>query len=249
MNAMLQRRARQAVKLVKLLRRAEWRRALRFGVGASIEHEAVMARLRPATVVDVGANVGQFSALIAALHPEARLVAFEPMPDAAATWRRVFDGRSNAVLHTVAIGTTKGEATLHVSARADSSSLLPIGEGQRTVFPGTEEAGTMRIEVAPLDAFLSAAEISRPALLKIDVQGYELEVLRGAESLLRCFDYVYVEASFMTLYEGQPLFDEVAAFLAARGFREEGRYNLSVDAEGRPVQADFLFARDGAAAG
>lgn len=243
MKTMVRRRCRQAAKALKLMRRAEWRRGLRFGVGASVEHEPVMARLSPATVVDVGANVGQFSLLISALHPNARLIAFEPMPDAAATWRRLFDGSGRAEVHTVAIGAKAETATLHVSARADSSSLLPIGEGQTTVFPGTEEAGTLAIAVAPLDAFVSAADIQRPALLKIDVQGYELEVLRGAESLLPCFDHVYVEASFMTLYEGQPLFDEVAAFLTARGFREAGRYNLSLDDAGKPVQADFLFAR------
>lgn len=243
MNAMLLRRFRQAGKLLKLLRRAEWRRALRFGVGAAVEHEPVMAGLSPATVVDVGAHVGQFSLLISALHPGARIVAFEPMPEAAATWRRLFDGNGHAVLHTVAIGARTGSATLHVSARTDSSSLLPIGDGQRSAFPGTGEAGTMQVEVTPLGAFLSAGDIVRPALLKIDVQGYELEVLRGAESLLDRFDHVYVEASFVPLYDGQPLFDEIEAFLAARGFREQGRYNLSLDGDGRPVQADFLFAR------
>jgi FkbM family methyltransferase len=213
------------------------------GVGASVEHEAVIAALDPATVVDVGANVGQFSLMVRALCPAARIHAFEPMPDAAATFRALFAHDPKVTLHQLAVAAASGEATLHVSARADSSSLLPIGEEQLRVFPGTEEVSAMRIPTAPLDAVLTADDIAPPALMKIDVQGYELEVLRGSESLLGRFDHIYVEASFVPLYEGQPLYDEVAAFLAGHGFQEKSRHNMGFDAEGAPVQADFLFAR------
>ena len=243
MTGILERRCRQAAKLMRLLARPPYWRGLRLGVAAGVEHTPVMKSLAPATVVDIGANVGQFSLLMTALHPAARIVAFEPMPDAADTYRRLFAGNANVTLHQLAIAASAGEAELHVSARADSSSLLPIGEGQRTIFPGTDEAGTMQIATAPLDAVLPVADIARPALMKIDVQGYELEVLRGAAPLLDRFDHIYVEASFVPLYDGQPLQDEVAAFLGAHGFVEQGRYNMSLDADGKPVQADFLFAR------
>jgi FkbM family methyltransferase len=246
MTGEIARRARQALKLLRLLARPGYWRGLRFGVGATIEHAPVIRALRPANVVDVGANVGQFSLLAATLCPNARIIAFEPMPDAAATYRKLFAGNARVTLHQLAIAADSGEATLHVSARADSSSLLPIGEGQTTVFPGTEEVGAMQIETAPLDAVLKPEDIVSPALMKIDLQGYELEVLRGSAALLPRFDHIYVEASFVPLYEGQPLYDEVASFLKEHGFHEAERHNLTVDAKGAPVQADFLFARSGA---
>jgi hypothetical protein len=131
---------------------------------------------------------------------------------------------------------------MHISGRDDSSSLLPIGERQAATFPGTEEVGTATIEVAPLDCFISATEIEPRALLKLDVQGYELQALQGCESLLDRFAYVYAECSFVELYAGQALAHEVVAWLEARGFRLSGTHNMTYDASGREVQADFLFA-------
>jgi hypothetical protein len=101
--------------------------------------------------------------------------------------------------------------------------------------------GTATIVVGPLDSFVSAAEIESPALLKLDVQGFELKALRGCESLLDQFAFVYVECSFIELYTGQALAHEVVAWLEQRGFRLSGTHNMTRDASGREVQADFLF--------
>ena len=72
----------------------------------------------------------------------------------------------------------------HVAAQDDSSSLLPITSTQTTLFPGTYEAETETVKVAPLSDFVMPAEVQPPALLKIDVQGYELMALEGCEDLL-----------------------------------------------------------------
>ena len=243
MNGRLSRRARQAAKLLRLLPVREYRRGLRFGVAAAIEHRGALASAVFETVVDVGAHTGQFSLLARALHPRARIVAFEPLPEAAERFRRVFAGDPNVVLHQVAIAPRHSPATLHVSARPDSSSLLPITRRQVERFPGTAERATVEVEAAPLDAFLKPADLRPPALLKIDVQGFELEVLRASRALLGGFEHVCVEASFEVLYEGQALAGEVAACLHWHGFSEVQRYNVIRGPEGWPVQADFLFWR------
>jgi len=82
-----------------------------------------------------------------------------------------------------------------------------------------------------------------PALLKLDVQGFELEALKGCEDLLHCFAWVYAECSFVELYEGQALADGVIAWLRERGCVLSGVYNMTYDKQGRAVQADFLFCR------
>jgi len=243
MSGMLARRVRQFVKAMRLLPNPVFRHGLRFGVGATIEHRGVIAALPLASVVDVGANVGQFSLLVRGLHPGANIIAFEPLPDAAEKFRKVFAGDSRVRLHEAAISPEQGTATMHVSAAADSSSLLPIGARQSELFPGTEEVGTAEVVVGPLDAFVSVEDITAPALLKIDVQGFDLEVLRGSAPLLAKFSYVYVEASFERLYENQALAGDVAAFLEAHGFEESGRYNIAHTHDGKPIQADFLFRR------
>jgi FkbM family methyltransferase len=157
---------------------------------------------------------------------------------------RVLAGDPQPRLVEAAIGPAPGEATIHLSARDDSFSLLPITARQNALFPGTEEAGTATIRVvARLADEVGAEELAAPALLKLDVQGFELQALAGCGDLLIRFAWVYAECSFVELYAGQALADEVIAWLRERGFRLSGVYHMAYDGEGRAVQADFLFGR------
>jgi hypothetical protein len=111
------------------------------------------------------------------------------------------------------------------------------------LFPRTEKVGSISVPVNRLEAFLSPAEILDPALLKIDVQGGELDVLRGCETLLDRFRHIYVELSFAELYAGQPLCHEVIQYLEEWEFHLTGVNNVVYDRMGMPIQADFLFTR------
>ena len=235
----------KARKLAGILVVPAWRAALRrHRVAAGVEHARVLRNLGPVrTVVDVGANRGQFALAARHCFPQARIVSFEPLAGPAALYRAVFAGDDRARLVEAAIGPEPGEATIHVSARDDSSSLLPITARQNALFPGTAETGTAIIQVTRLADALPAGEIAAPALLKLDVQGFELPALAGCEDVLERFAWVYVECSFMELYAGQSLADEVIAWLRERGLRLSGVYNMAYDGEGRAVQADFLFGR------
>lgn len=238
----------KARKLTGILAVPAWRRALlRQRVAAGVEHAGVLRKLgRVRTVVDIGANRGQFALIARKCFPGARIDSFEPLAEPADRFERVFAGDENVHLHRLAVGEREGGATIHVSRRDDSSSLLPITERQSALFPGTDEREIRTIRVAPLDSVLSAAKMSKPAMLKLDVQGFELQALHGCESLLSCFSYVYCECSFVELYEGQALAHEVLDYLQGHGFRLSGVYNLTYDKRGMAVQADFLFSKVGA---
>ena len=129
----------------------------------------------------------------------------------------------------------------HVSQRDDRSSLLSITPAQEAFVPGTAEAASATVSVRPLSDLLTAEQLASPALLKIDVQGYEDHVLRGAEPLLPHFRFIFCELSFRELYSGQPLAHDIVEYLLERGFRLNSVGNLSADKTGIPVQADFLF--------
>lgn len=234
----------RTLKIIRLLPVASYRRTLwRYHVAAGVEHEAVLRGIDCRTVVDIGANRAQFALVARRFFPHARITSFEPLPAPVAKFREVFAGDDRVTLHEVAIGPVAGNATIHVSRQDDSSSLLPITATQVALFPGTAESATAIVRVAPLREFIPAADILPPALLKLDVQGFELEALRGCEDLLDRFAYVYAECSFVELYGGQALADEVIAWLRERGLRLRGVHNTVHDRNGRAIQADFLFAR------
>lgn len=144
-------------------------------------------------------------------------------------------------LHKFAIGPIERKTIIHVSNADDSSSLLPISDLQNSLYKGTFEKATTSVQVKPLDAVLNPSDIIQPAFIKIDVQGYEKEVLLGSISLLPLFQFVYVECSFVELYEGQSLAHQIIDLLNKEGFILSGVYNMSYDKKGRAIQGDFLF--------
>ena len=237
---------RRAEKLARVLLASDFRRALvHHQVAAAVEHSQVLRTLNCRTVVDIGANRGQFALVARHSFPAASILSFEPLPRPAQRFRDVLSGHSRVVLHEVALGSQNGTAMIHVSGHDDSSSLLPIGALQTALFPGTGEVRTQAIQVGRLSEFVDGESISPPALLKLDVQGYEIEVLKGCEELIGLFLYVYVECSFVELYDDQPLAGDVAAWLSDHGFLLRGVHNVAYDGKGQAIQGDFLFIKVG----
>lgn len=235
--------ARKLVKGLRLLADRRYRRGLIQGVAATLEHRAALKPYQFATIVDIGANRGQFTLLMTGLCPDANILAFEPLAAPFRKLAEVTSGLSKVQAVNSAIGMMRGNLSMNVAMRDDSSSLLPITALQTSIFPHTDQVGIEEVRIAPLSDFLADVAIERPSLLKIDVQGYECEVLKGAADCLDCFDVVYVEASFLQLYEGQPLASDVIDALCGKGFRLSAIHNLWHARDGRAVQADFLFER------
>lgn len=231
-------------KLKLIVTTAGYRRGLRHGVAASTEHHHGPLPSNIRTVVDVGANRGQFALVARERWPDARLICFEPLPGPRARLARVLRDHPRAEIVDAAVGAASGSATIHVSRADDSSSLLPITERQSNTFPRTDELGTMRVRTATLDEHFPDG-VARPCLLKIDVQGFELEVLRGADRLLDTIDIVLVECSFAEFYEGQAMADDVIRFAHDRGFSLTGAAAPAIDRTGVVLQLDLILTRGG----
>ncbi|MEH6789261.1 FkbM family methyltransferase [Parasphingorhabdus sp.] len=214
--------------------------ALSRGVVPTIEHIVALDSLTPDMILDVGANKGQFSAMAAKLWPVATLIAFEPLSDQANKFASHLGRR--ATLHRCALASEQGQMELHIASRADSSSLLPLDDRQKSMF-GMKEVGLLTVPVFRLDQIVTKQMVAEKTLLKIDVQGFEYEVLLGAKGLLDSIEWIFVEASFMELYTGQHLFPEIEKLLDGYGYRETGRFNMVSDERNRPVQADILFQK------
>lgn len=233
---------RKVSKGLRLLGSPRYWRGLTRGTAAAIEHEKVLCGLLGCrTVVDIGANRGQFSLVANAVFPQAQIYAFEPLAQPAAIYRKVFAGNDRVAITQAAVGPTSGTVRINVSWRDDSSSILDFNSLQTEIFPGTGIKESVDIEIGPLQSFLSAELIRPPALLKLDVQGYELAALEGCLNCLKAFDAIYVECSFAELYVGQALASQVIGYLSNHGLRLCGVYNAFYDRNGQAIQADFMF--------
>jgi len=236
--------SKKILKLFRIIKNISYLKTLiRCGVAPVDEHCKILSLLNCSFVVDIGANRGQFALVVRNCFPHARIVSFEPLEVPANKYSCVFKDDDKVRLCKVAIGEENSTKTIHVSKSDDSSSLLPITATQSELFPGTEEERTETIEVNVLEDHITADEVVSPSLLKIDVQGYELEVLNGSLGILNYFDYIYVECSFVELYEGQAFASSIIAFLQNKSFALCGVYNMSYDQSGRAIQADFLFKK------
>jgi FkbM family methyltransferase len=212
------------------------------GVAPAIEHRHALGRFTFRTIVDIGANRGQFATFARDMFPQAQIYSFEPLDAPARLFERFLGHESGVHLFNNAIGDQTGAKTIFVTTHDDSSSLLRPTEAQDRIF-GEQIARTEQVSVRRLSECLTDQQLERPALLKIDVQGAELDVLRGSADLLDHFDVIYVECSYFPLYEGQPLVPEIARWMDDHQFHLAGVYNQRAHSAHGPIQADFLFTR------
>jgi FkbM family methyltransferase len=232
---------RRIGKVLQALATPRYWAALAKGVVPGVEHGKAFGSHCFASVLDVGANKGQFAAFARHRWPQAELKCFEPLQGPRERLASVLGGYGE--IHPLALGNYEGEATMHLASREDSSSLLPLGEAQKALFSMDEER-VISVPVRRLDNVITRGQLARPALLKIDVQGLEFETLEGATGLLDEIDAIYVECSYIELYSGQKLAPDVVDLLHGFGLIETGRFNIC-RVDGDDVQADILFERQG----
>lgn len=235
----------RARKLLAGLQGADYRKSLSKGIAPSVEHEEAISQFRFDSIVDVGANKGQFAVFARHTFPAAQIISFEPLENPARLFQSIFESDPKTRLVRAAIGTERGTLSINVAAKDDSSSPLGVSELQARTF-GTRIVDTVEVPCGPLSDYLQECDLGVSNLLKIDTQGFELHVLRGAENLLGRFSMIYCELSFVELYNGQALASQVISFLHGHGFNIAGVYNISSGQKTQQLQADVLFVREGA---
>ena len=187
-------------------------------------------------VFDVGANRGQSIERFRRVFGHPVIHAFEPGRAAFAELQRRCAG---AVLNNVALGPREETRTFLDNDHDDMSSLL---EPSATAWG--EIASRYPVDVITLDGYCRTRGIERIDILKIDTQGFDLEVLKGAEGLLRApaIHLIYTEIIFSDMYKGLPRFDETYAFLADRGYALVSFYDFYYQND-RASWTDALFIR------
>jgi FkbM family methyltransferase len=167
-------------------------------------------------VVDVGANIGEFTSTIRRLEPASHVLAFEPAPEPRGRLRERFAGDARVAVDSHALSDRAGVANFNVSAESVFSSLLPMRTDVAGAYAtyGAGLVDRLEVETARLDDV-----VTEPVrLLKIDVQGNELPLLAGAERTLAQTEAVLIELMLVSQYEGDATFFELHPRMLDLGF-------------------------------
>lgn len=200
------------------------------------------------TIIDVGANQGQFAQMIVEFFPRAELYCFEPLEEPfgkLSAWAQTQSGRVHCF--QLALGEQEGEMEMHLHEQhTPSSSLLASTDTCHRLYPQTQTERMARIRLSTLDRALEDTldHLPREILLKLDVQGFEDRVLRGGQvRVLSQCRAVVLEVCLDPLYEGQADFHGLAQLLHEAGFRYAGNVDQAYGENGRVVFLDAVFVK------
>jgi FkbM family methyltransferase len=225
------------------------RKTSHLGLDPLNDIEQILGR-SPRVVFDVGAHLGETAVLYAKKFPRATIHSFEPSPKTFAELQAVLKPYPNVRAVNVALGDAKGNRTLHMNQSSGTDSLLSSA-GQLSdaaMAQLTKTIVEVPVAVRTLDEYCQANDIAFIDLLKMDVQGFELEVLQGARDLLaeQRIALIYSEVSFERFYEEQPFFQDVYVRLIEQGFQLVDLYGHARSAFQALRWCDALFVHPAA---
>lgn len=196
-------------------------------------------------LVDVGANQGQYATRMRALGFTGRIESFEPGSEAFGLLSRFASTDPLWVPHQIALAEAEGVLDLRVSHDSVSSSVLPVVDAHLRAAPRSAQSYAEVVRAAPLDDVLTYSADER-IWLKLDTQGFEAQVLRGATAVLDKTWIIQTELALMPCYDGQASYQDVMSLLHTSGFLlaavEPGTQDLST---GEMLQFDGVFLRVG----
>lgn len=196
--------------------------------------------LATALVVDIGANEGAFSAGVLAVAPQARIVAVEPGSAPRARLRARLGDRPNVEILDVAVSRESGTATFHLTGHDHNSSLRPPRtESQDVTGGGWDIVERIEVRTMSLDELVGDRDVD---VLKIDVQGGELDVLAGGARTLARTRAVLLEMNFFSQYEGDAIFNTLHAEMDRNGFELVNVSSTLTTPDGTAVFVDGCYA-------
>lgn len=235
------------LKQVFILAKTKW--LLSFFKGklfsiASFEVVTNLKRIAPNLdfIIDVGANSGQFSQVISHFYPNAKIESFEPIPELYLKNKKKFNNDKNISLYNQALGNQEGEITFNKNKFGHISSILEISSDNIHYPKKENDLDQIKVKINTLDnLYLNNDKILGVSLLKLDVQGYELEVLKGGHMILKNIDHIIIEANLEQLYKDQPSFTEINRFLNDNNFELSGMLDFNLGSKNKYIEIDLLY--------
>ena len=206
-----------------------------------------IANLPVRTILDVGANEGQFARLLSSYFPQAAVYCFEPVPEAFSALRSWATTQNRGIIPIeCAIGEVEGSLEMFKhDAHTSSSSFLHTTATCERYYPQTKVQSGIRVKCHTLDSAVARFSISlKPSvLIKLDVQGYEDRVIQGGQQTFLQASAVILEVSLVPLYESQATFAGIVKRMDELGFDYAGSLDQPCNSEGVLPFIDAVFVK------
>ena len=174
------------------------------------------------SIIDVGASSGQFAEQVFKNGFKGSIYSFEPLQKEHTILLIKSKKKKNSnwkIQKRCALGAADKDVVINISGRRQSSSIYNISKIHTSLFPDSKNISSETVKMEKLDNYLEEfSSLKKKILLKIDTQGYELEVIKGAKKIMPYIDCLLLEVSLTRLYEEQPLFEEILDYTSKNGF-------------------------------
>lgn len=190
------------------------------------------------TVVDGGAHKGEFIQLIHRQYSEPVIYGYEPIPELANSLKNKFLKSDKITIREVALGAIQEIIDLNITKILPGTSILEPDEAYSKKYLDGELYAMEKISVQQVRL---DREINNIDILKLDLQGYELEALKGSAGILSRIKLILVEVEFIPAYKDQPLFAEVDMFLRENGFKLLNFFDLYTHSDGQLTSGDAIY--------
>lgn len=198
-------------------------------------------------ILDIGGGIGASLKLFSGHFPDKKIMVFEPVTESYNAIKERFPDHVNIEFIKAAAGNETSEKEINIAGRITSSSLLPlVADPDSDVF-NEKNLGQVRVEkikIVRLDDFL-AKNSDEVGIMKIDVQGFEMDVLKGAEMTLKRTDIIVLEANNHDAYSGSAKYYDIDRYLRDRNFALYNIFPSIVDND-RLKEWDMIYLNNSA---
>jgi FkbM family methyltransferase len=198
---------------------------------------------KPTVIFDCGANIGFVTHQFNKKFHNATIYAFEPNPLVFSKLATHYKGNEKVIAINAGIGSESGKMIFYVNKNSGTSSFLPPTEfhmnniASRTVTP--EEVAILKI-----DDVIQKHQINHIDILKLDIEGFEIEAMKGITNLKEKVSFIYAEVNLIPTYQGQPLIDEVITYCRSQGFHFLNFYGINETKFHQAQITNILFMSD-----
>jgi len=207
----------------------------------------ITKRYKVQTILDAGANKGQFALWSRKFFPESKIYSFEPVYANFKNLERIAREDERWDVFQVALSDIcEDRQIFHHINHPSSSSFHESTNLELELFPETKDKILENVSCVTLDDWLNDSNVCLhdDILLKLDVQGHETQVLKGAEKLLHITSIVITEVIVESLYRGQARFVDIVNILAESGFHFHGVLEHGFDKDDSVVSLDAVFIKN-----